>query len=36
MFRDVERVARCRGFGEVIDSWEPDVDWLRGVAEYRR
>lgn len=36
MFRDVERVARKRGFGEVIDSWEPDVAWLRGEAEYRR
>jgi hypothetical protein len=35
MFRDLERVARRRGFGELIDSWEPDVAWLRGEAEYR-
>jgi predicted nucleotidyltransferase len=35
MFRDVERVAREHGFGEVIDGWEPDVTWLRGEAEYR-
>jgi hypothetical protein len=36
MFVDLERVARRRGLGEVIDSWEPDVAWLRGEAEYRR
>jgi hypothetical protein len=36
MFVDLERVARRRGFSEVIDGWEPDVSWLRGEAEYRR
>lgn len=35
-FQDVERVARERGFGKVIDGWEPDVGWLRGESEYRR
>jgi hypothetical protein len=35
-FGDLERVARRRGFGDVIDGWEPDVAWLRGEAEYRR
>jgi predicted nucleotidyltransferase len=32
LFRDVERVARGHGYGDVIDSWEPDVAWLRGDA----
>jgi len=36
LFRDVERVARASGYGDVIDSWEPDVRWLRGDAPYRR
>ncbi len=35
LFRDVDRVARQRGFGDAIDEWEPDVAWLRGEAEYR-
>jgi hypothetical protein len=35
LFRDVEAVARARGFGAVIDGWEPDVPWLRGEAAYR-
>jgi predicted nucleotidyltransferase len=35
LFRDLERVARAHGFNDVIDSWEPDVAWLRGDAEYR-
>ena len=30
MFRDVERLARRHGLGDVIDGWEPDVAWLRG------
>jgi hypothetical protein len=30
LFRDVERLARERGLGAVIDGWEPDVAWLRG------
>jgi predicted nucleotidyltransferase len=34
LFREVERVARAAGLGDVIDSWEPDVAWLRGEAEY--
>jgi lincosamide nucleotidyltransferase A/C/D/E len=29
-FRRVETAARFFGHGEVVDSWEPDVDWLRG------
>ncbi len=33
LFRDVERLARTRGFGAVIDGWEPDVAWLRGEAQ---
>ena len=33
LFRDLETVARDAGLGEVIDSWEPDVLWLRsGIA----
>jgi predicted nucleotidyltransferase len=35
-FVDLENVARRRGFGEVIDGWEPDVPWLRGETEHRR
>jgi hypothetical protein len=30
LFRDVERLARERAHGAVIDAWEPDVAWLRG------
>jgi lincosamide nucleotidyltransferase A/C/D/E len=29
-FRRVEVAARFAGQGDVVDSWEPDVDWLRG------
>ena len=29
-FRRVERNARFAGHGDVVDSWAPDVDWLRG------
>jgi hypothetical protein len=32
LFRDVHTFARELGFADVIDSWEPDVDWLRGQA----
>ena len=32
LFRDTERLARDRGFGTVVDGWEPDVAWLRGEA----
>ena len=35
LFRDVERLAREHGYGDVIDGWEPDVAWLRGEARYR-
>jgi hypothetical protein len=31
LFRDAESLARRHGFGAVVDSWEPDVAWLRGV-----
>jgi predicted nucleotidyltransferase len=30
MFRIMERHARARGHGAVVDSWEPNVGWLRG------
>jgi predicted nucleotidyltransferase len=29
-FRRMEAVARRRGYGKVVDGWEPDVLWLRG------
>jgi hypothetical protein len=29
LFRDLERLAREHGLGEVIDRWEPDVPMLR-------
>ena len=29
LFRDAEAIAREHGLGAVIDSWEPDVAWLR-------
>jgi hypothetical protein len=35
LFNRVEPLARRDGYGDVIDSWEPDVDWLRGEGEYR-
>lgn len=35
LFRDVDDVARNRGFAEAIEEWQPDVAWLRGEAEYR-
>jgi len=35
LFNRVEPQARSAGFGEVIDSWEPDVAWLRGSGGYR-
>lgn len=30
IFRRIEVAARSAGHGDVVDSWEPDVDWLRG------
>ncbi len=29
LFRDIEALARSNGFGDVIEGWEPDLDWLR-------
>lgn len=29
LFRDAEPFARSRGYGEIIDSWGPDVDFMR-------
>jgi predicted nucleotidyltransferase len=29
-FREMERHARARGHGSVVDSWEPNLRWLRG------
>lgn len=36
LFRDVETLARERGHGAVIDSWEPDVAGLRGTQSRPR
>lgn len=33
LFADAERLARSRGWGEVIDGWEPDLSWLRGDSD---
>jgi hypothetical protein len=35
LFTLVEGPARDAGFGDVVDGWEPDVEWLRGNAAYR-
>ena len=35
LFNLVEGPARFAGFGDVVDGWEPDLDWLRGKGEYR-
>jgi hypothetical protein len=35
LFRRIEDPARREGFGDVIDSWAPDVEWLRGSGGYR-
>ncbi len=35
LFNRIEPLARREGFGDVVDSWEPDVPWLRGEGEYR-
>jgi hypothetical protein len=32
LFRDMERLARAGGHGAVVESWEPNVGWLRGKA----
>jgi Polymerase beta, Nucleotidyltransferase len=35
LFTLIEAPARREGFGDVVDGWEPDVDWLRGKGGYR-
>lgn len=35
LFKRIEEPARRAGFGDVVDGWEPDVEWLRGDAGYR-
>jgi len=35
LFGRIEERARHEGFGDVVDAWEPDVEWLRGRAGYR-
>jgi hypothetical protein len=35
LFNLIEPIVRRTGFGDVIDGWEPDVEWLRGRAGYR-
>lgn len=32
VFRQFEAAARQRGHGPVVDSWEPDVAWIRGES----
>lgn len=34
MFRDVEALARTRGYGDIVDGWRPDVPFLRGEVGY--
>lgn len=33
LFQDAEHLARDRQLGDVVDGWEPDVQWLRGTTE---
>ena len=35
LFKSVESAARDAGYGDEIDSWNPDVPWLRGESGYR-
>ena len=35
LFRRVEAAARAGGYDDVVDSWEPDLSWLRGDSAYR-
>lgn len=35
LFNLIESPARADGFGDVIDGWEPDLDWLRGNGGFR-
>jgi hypothetical protein len=34
-FRMIEAAARGQGHGAIVDSWEPDLAWLRGQVGYR-
>lgn len=34
-FNLVEPAARRAGFEDVVDGWEPDLEWLRGNSGYR-
>jgi hypothetical protein len=34
-FRMLEVAARDAGHGAIVDTWEPDLAWLRGDATYR-
>jgi hypothetical protein len=34
-FRMIEDAARGQGHGAIVDSWEPDLAWLRGETPYR-
>jgi hypothetical protein len=36
LFRDLELVARARGHGAGIDSWDPHLAWLRGDSPANR
>jgi hypothetical protein len=29
-FRMIEAAARAAGHGAIVDTWEPDLAWLRG------
>ena len=35
LFRLIEERARRAGLGDEIDTWEPDVEWLRGNVGFR-
>jgi hypothetical protein len=35
LLRDIETLARRRGFAAAFDEWEPDLAWLRGTESYR-
>jgi predicted nucleotidyltransferase len=35
LFRMTESAARLAGYGDELDGWEPDLNWMRGLTEYR-
>ncbi len=35
LFNLIEPLARREGLSDVVDGWEPDVEWLRGNTGYR-